>query len=274
MLDFGTFCYLDTQRTGSTFIRAFLKKHAAVPVLHDMLHHPIYPTLRQPERGGALWQLWSRFKPGGKLFFVSARDPVETYLSLYNYGVDGRGGARQHLDGILGKAEVSSLYDGTAQGFYRWLERMLEPECVAMLANPPRGFPCGLLTWRFLHVSLSFPQLLLTNCGSRAAVRRVYRRHKLHGPILRAETLNRDLAKLARGRLRPWLKDAAAAAELEQNPPRENASNRRDKHWRLDMPDHLARKLEEREWFFATELGYSFERPGEARRQRLAIING
>ena len=269
MLDFGPFCYLDTQKTGSTFIRRFLEKHsrlphAAIPAAlsrrHASLraHHPGYEEFS--------W-LRHRLHPRRKLFFVSVRHPLDTYLSIYNYGVDGRGGARRNFAGWFSPtaAELAEIYDGTAAGFCRWLEMMLRPTYPYAVRHWRER--CGILTWRFLRLCVFdvLDRESPPEPRSRVGIRALYRLRKLHGPIIRAETLEQDLARLIRGRLRPWIKDVdAALAELESGPRRENQSNRRDRHWQLDMPAHLRRKLAEREWFFAAELGYSFKWPRTA----------
>ena len=259
MLDFGPFCYLDTQKTGSTFIRRFLKKHSRLPAVLDDVHRPVSRATKGYETFSPTRH---RLHPRRKLFFTSVRDPLETYLSVYNYGADGRGGARRDFAAWFrpGEAELGRIYDGTAAGFTRWLEMTLQPNFPFYTRKWKKL--CGWLTWRFLQTTMFDPwHSAPPDPRTRVGVRLMYHRYKLHGPIIRAETLEDDLARLVRGRLAPWIKDVGAAlAELENGPRRENQSNRRDKRWRLEIPAHLRRKLAEREWFFAAELGYSFRR--------------
>ena len=248
MLDFGKFCYLDVQKSGSTFVREFLTRHLALPLGDSEKHAPL--GIKHP------------CPPEGKLFAISVREPLGTYLSLYHFGMGDAGSVREVLREQLSDGEIAALYDGTQQGFHRWLNFMLAPTASALFGRPPELQPCGLLTWRFLRLALHCCEERLAGCRSAAAISAAWRQHRLHGPVLRNETLNSDLADLVQGQLRPWMKDVdAALAELRAGPARVNASaytgwQKREDAARTALPEALARKLAAQEWFFATELGY------------------
>ena len=252
MLDFGKFCYLDVQKSGSTFVREFLTRHITLPPGYTLKHAPLSMQHPQP--------------PKDKLFIISVREPLDTYLSLYHFGGSDAGGVREVLRESLSEAEITALYDGSREGFYRWLDFMLTPTASALFGRLPELQPCGLLTWRFLRLALHCGEEQLAGCRDAAAISAVWRQNKLHGPVLRNETLNQDLAELVQGALAPWVKDVAAAlaelAELDDHGgKRVNASDyqgwqRRDSASRTELPDELRAKLAQQEWFFAAELGY------------------
>ena len=245
MLDFGKFCYLDPQRSGSTFIRDFLLRHTALPIVGDLRKH-------QPVRKFQIKR--------GKLFFISAREPLDAYKSIYAHGLRELGGVRSRIAEVRGAGFADGLYDDSAAGFHRWLSLMLDPELSPRLFYPPalQSCPCGFLSWRLLRIAIADYLKPLARCRRRESIRRLYRRRKLHGPIIRTETLNRDLSELVRKRLSPYMIDAdAALAELAAEPPPINRSSHRGRHWSAPLPEALRRQLAEREWLYAAELGYN-----------------
>ena len=248
MLDFGKFCYLDPQRSGSTFVRDFLLRHTDLPIVGDLRKH-------QPVR---------RFQvKWGKLFFISVREPLDTYKSIYAHGLREQGGVRHRIAEVKGADFADALYDDaddSATGFHRWLSLMLDPDAAPRLFYPPelQGCPCGFLSWRLLRIGLADYLQPLARCPSPEAVTRLFRRRKLFGPVIRTESLNRDLSELVRKRLSPYMADAdAALAELAAEPPPMNQSSHRGRHWSAPLPEALRHQLAEREWLYATELGYS-----------------
>ena len=118
MDDFGTFCYLDVQKTGSTYVGQFLRECSRIPVLMSDKHATI--------SGNGVGNLFGLIrKPGcysrDTFYFNSVRNPFKYYASLYNYGCDGRGGLYSRFQ----KVKRDDLYDGTREGFYGWLDHLL-----------------------------------------------------------------------------------------------------------------------------------------------------
>ena len=73
MIEFDTYCYLQNHKTGCTFVETFLRRFSAEPVRQYHKHAALAARLK------------------GKFTFVNVRNPVDVYLSLYHYGLDGKG---------------------------------------------------------------------------------------------------------------------------------------------------------------------------------------
>jgi hypothetical protein len=76
VLDLGRVVYLDAQKTGSTFLSDFLSTHSGLEVISFGKHAPITEQQTQRETVSLL---------------ISIRRPGPYYLSLFRYGLDGKG---------------------------------------------------------------------------------------------------------------------------------------------------------------------------------------
>lgn len=232
MLDFGPFCYLDNHKTGSSFVVRFLKQQANIAPVKHKLHNPFrFQSDRDVD----------------KFFFITVREPLDTYRSLYKYGMTGRGmagGNRRERPQLVG------LYDGSEASFHTWLEKMLDPEFADTLPNKyDKGAPSlfGLMTFRFLRLSLKKPFKNMKDWTTSDQVRSGFASNRLPVKVLRNEELNQGLAKLVENELRPYMKDVGAALqELSNAEKRVNATNSENV---LDVSDALKQKVREREWF-------------------------
>ena len=65
MHEFETFVYLDTQKTGSSFISYVLRRHSSEKEVLHSKHQPV----------------GERYDPN-KFYFISVRDPFDQYISL------------------------------------------------------------------------------------------------------------------------------------------------------------------------------------------------
>ena len=213
MHDFGPVCYLDPQKTGSSFVSAFLRRHLALQEVGFDKH----ARINQP----------AQMEPLGKLFFTSLRDPIRQYQSLYAFGVRYPDTPlRQRLMRVC--ANIDTVYDGSAAGFATWMDVVCDAERAPDLARgytPELSGLIGLQSFRFLCLSFYRPQRILQAAKSRDDVIAAYNAHRLHRYILRTEALNDDLAGLIRAALWPYVKDASAAlAELAEDSRRINAA--------------------------------------------------
>jgi Sulfotransferase family len=209
MDDFGDVVYLDVQKTGSTFVSDFLERFLRSSRVNFEKHRPIR-RLSRPE----------------VFLFTSVRDPLRQYLSLYQYGCQGRGAIRQRFR----KHDLNGFYRGPRASFENWLRFLLDPE-NAVLLNPRYGrvFPAlyGLQTFRFLMLSFENPVQKLAQANSLRRLNKIYDRHKIHSAVVRNESLNQDLIDLCAGPLRQFLIDPDAARDfLGSSPVRTNASAR------------------------------------------------
>ena len=79
MDDFGRIIYLDVEKTGSTFISKFLQENMACQRVRKVKHGRIGNDFKKDS-----------------FYFISVRNPLSQYLSLYRYGCGGKGGSTNH----------------------------------------------------------------------------------------------------------------------------------------------------------------------------------
>ncbi|MEJ8570219.1 hypothetical protein [Microbaculum marinum] len=245
MHDFGEFCYLDLQKTGSSFVSDFLRRHVRLPELHFRKHKPYRPRkLGGGDRG---------------LMFISVRDPLDQYLSLYFHGVGGKGGLRNRLGRTL-PDHASGLYSGSPAAFEDWVRFVLAPENAMYIGADYEKAPAriiGLQTFRFVRLAVRRPDRNLARIGRREDLNLVYETASLPFVVLRTESLNCDLAQLCRGRLAPFLiEPELAVRELLEGGTPVNASDRPDREQRLAISDDVRRLVQDREWFLLERFGY------------------
>lgn len=192
MLEFETVCYLENQKTGSTFVEAFLRQHLDEPLLRYAKHKP------------------ARIRKAGKFYFTNVRDPLDLYMSLFNYGLDGYGR-------VLERAKIVGRHDFYAEGiagFDRWLAFVLSPAFAPVLPKyQPRAGEFGLATWRLKR---------LTHFNFRREAPAI-------DAVLRYEALRADLKAVAEAHLSHALRDPAAALAWIEDYRPVNASTRRDR---------------------------------------------
>ena len=105
MIEFESFCFLQNHKTGCTLVETFLRAHCSEDIVRYEKHWA--PPARRP----------------GKFHFVGVREPLDTYLSLFNYGLDGRGEIFLRLNA----AGLGALYAAGIDGFAEWLRHILDP---------------------------------------------------------------------------------------------------------------------------------------------------
>ena len=243
MREFETFVYLDMQKTGSTFITTFLKQNT----LEKLLRHDRHVGMPSDcDRS--------------KLYFISVRNPLDQYTSLYSFGCQSLGQLHLKLD----RRGRGSLYNGTWSGFESWLDFVLDPENARLLGD---GYGrkrsgraselVGLQSYRVLLLALPGAKELLHDCDSVAAIESVYDQHKLPEHVIRTETLRPDLKELVLVKLTDRFPDVAAALHQIDTMEPVNASKRIDQFDATPkLSAALQRRLEEREWLLHKYFGY------------------
>jgi hypothetical protein len=234
---FPGFVYLDVQKTGSNFVLEFLDRHARDQPVELRRHKPV--DSRDP----------------GTFYFITCREPLEQYLSLYSFGCMGHGGFRRR--------QGPDMYDGTASGFSAWLRHMLDGRARDTGTELRRYIKSGMepyvgfQTFRFLYLSFASPLSVFASCRSAEDVREAFRTQRLWDRVIRNEELAGGLAELVRGELAPHIKDADAALGWLAAGERFNASERVDKSEWFTIDEGDLRLIQEREWFFFEALGYT-----------------
>ncbi len=205
MHDFQHLVYLDLQKTGSTFVSRFLNETCRLNCIRESKHA----------------RVTGEYRPDA-YYFITIRNPLKQYESLYRYGLDGKGGLYQRIV----KNGRGDIYKDGARGFQVWLEFMLDPANAkyfgedydavlngwvrrSNLCKAFRGFfrgddyysgpglrDCGFLSFRFLMLSLRSPLRTLSRCDDRDFAAYVRGEQIFHRAICQ-EQLNDGLRELA-----------------------------------------------------------------------------
>jgi hypothetical protein len=240
MLEYETFTYLDVQKTGSTFICYLLQHFCSEKEMNFRKHGNV-----------------ARHDPN-KFYFISVRDPLDQYMSLYSHGCGGKG----NLYHKLRKQGVDDLYNSSNRGFRRWLRFVLDPKNAALLDatyGSTELLPnlIGFQTYRYLELAMRESTETLAGCQTQDDIRKAYNEKKIVDDTVRNERLNADLERLIKGRLRSSFSDAKAALKFVKEGPRLNASDRIDKFMEDDLVGKKGKKLvREREWLLHELFGY------------------
>jgi hypothetical protein len=244
MHEFQTFVYLGVQKTGTTFISAMLDQFSKEPQVRRDIHRPMEPDYDD-----------------SKFYFITVRDPIDAYLSLYSYGSEELGNMRNKLER---KGADTDFYDGTMDGFKKWLAFVLKPKnaeimdrLYARLADGEIAKLIGLQSYRYLRLAVPDPVTTLGACRTEDDIRAVYKAKKLPRYIVRYEHFVPDLIALVRGPLAYAIKDVDAAVKFIETAPPINTSNRVDSfEEEIKLGRRLTRQYLEREWFLHEEFGY------------------
>lgn len=237
---FHSLAYLDVEKSGSTFISRFLRDFLDDDEVSFRKHVPLEDR-----------------PPAHRVHVISVRDPLDTYLSLYSYGCQGRGG----LSGTLREAGLGHLYDTTADGFDRWLDVVLDPAYAHALN--PRSYArsgvaehIGLLSFRVARLSGPRPLRWMREVTSTQGFVDAYRRHSVVDVVLRNESLTEDLTALVHREDLAWRPSREAALEALGAQRRLNTSERLDSRAAFEVPADARRRVVARERLLTDVFGY------------------
>ncbi|HEY5049172.1 MAG TPA: sulfotransferase family 2 domain-containing protein [Rhizomicrobium sp.] len=243
MYEFDTFAFLDVQKTGSTFIISVLKKFCTEK------------TIRKEKHAG----FESDFDPD-KFYFISVRNPIDQYLSLYSYGCSSKGKLFLRMQ----KNDLSHFYDKTWNGFSAWLDFMLDSENAPLLKGVYGGGNLGgiarlvgLQSYRVLALAVPDTQTAFAGAATSSDVWTTFQSKNIANYTVKNETLRADLSELLRTRLKNSMSDLDAALDFIASADSRNMSERVDRS--EDFPPLDARQLrmvEEREWLLYRAFGY------------------
>jgi Sulfotransferase family len=243
MHEFETFVYIDVQKTGSTFISQMLERFCSEKEVRFRKHG----------------RAQRKYDPS-KFYFISVRDPLDQYLSLYSHGCGGNGGLYHRLNN-MGHGE---LYDSSWDGFRRWLKFVLREDNAAILddnygvdGHGAVSRLIGFQTYRFLEMALLDASETLEACKTQDDLRKAYAEKKMASHVIRYENFRADIEELLTTKLRGSIKDLDGALKFVREAGKVNASDRVDAF--VDNPKigpKNRRLLNEREWFLHEEFGY------------------
>jgi hypothetical protein len=191
VIEYKNFIYLDVYKTGSTHIEHLLKLITTEPEIRKNRHAPL--TKVHPIRGKS-----------GKFVFATVRNPWDWYVSMWSYGHTKENPLFNHIKEAVSEAEFKALYDvnSPTTSFPLWLRSIHDPGFLARILKghrlPKSGLAnfMGFYTYRFMRVTLPYPELLLRQPFIRSLDGAIAMQKRLHqyDVILKSETLDDDFA--------------------------------------------------------------------------------
>ncbi len=229
MIDFGKIVYLDVQKTGSSTVMRFLKECTTLPELARHRHAP-----------AKAYRL-------DTFYFTSVREPILQYISLFQYGLQGKGGMVQRFK----DAGMADYYQPSTAAFERWLGFMIAPENAGFFGTRYRNtLPhlVGLQSYRFLALSFIKPGPTLRGVNTKAELRALYARKKLHSHVIKTETLNQDLENLLDSEVGTFFKPREQVVSYLQNSKRAKKSRAVAGFQPAHISPDLISEMKKREW--------------------------
>ena len=243
MQEFENVAYFDLQKTGSTTIKKALRAILDEPLLYRSVHDG-------PRED------YDPSKPS----FVSIREPVSLYISLFNFATMERMGG---LYNRMRRSGQEGFYEPSVKAFERWVEFVLDPENADSLnkeyaRHAPRA-AIGLLSFRLLLVSMpnAHETMESNRFSDRDAIRALFGRRVWRDHV-RIENLGGDFfAFLKRNEARLKLKEPLPdEADFIARLPRRNASGKIAGLSRESVSAALMQRVREREWLLYEAFGY------------------
>lgn len=240
MYEFPGFVYLDPEKTGSTFIFQLLSKYCVDEGIKRDHHQPMPADCDR-----------------SKFYFISIRDPLDAYISLYSFGCASRGRMRMRYE----REELGHVYDGSTNGFNEWLKYALRANRADVVATDYASSSVAQLlgpqSYRYLRLAIPGSRGRLGECTTRDEIRAFYEKEKLPDFTVRYETFTEDLTRLVRGPLNRWIDDVEEAVDFVKTGRPLNASKRIDEaNGDFAVRPKLMERLRDREWFLHELFGY------------------
>jgi len=230
MIDFGKIVYLDVQKTGSSFVGRFLRECTELPELGRHRHAPA--TARRADA----------------FYFTTVRNPLAQYISLFQYGLQGRGGMVQRFRA----AGMVDYYQPSTAAFERWLGFMIAPENAGFFGVRYRNtlpHMVGLQSYRFLALSFIKPGPTLRTAKTKGDLRALYARKKLHSRVIKTESLNQGLENLMDSEVGTFFKPREQVVSYLQNAKRAKKSAAVAGFQPANISPDLINEVKRREWF-------------------------
>lgn len=239
MISYGNVLYGDMPKTASSYIIDFL---------NDNLRSPRDPHSKRHGKVAAI-------RPAFNFCFVSVREPISQYISLYRYGCDGKGGLHGHLK-AAGLAK--HYYTGDIQGFETWMEFMLSAASAKTLDAryadmTPRLY--GFMTFRYLLLAVPAPVRTLRKVANKDELRAALNEHTFVNAHVKTERLRDDMLSLCEGGMKPFMREDADPAAWLNRDKKKNKSKAPTFSVKDVAPKTLDR-IREKEWFLYEALGY------------------
>jgi len=248
MREYENLAYIDLQKTGSGTI----KKVLAAVLDEELVRKNLRGVLDDFDRS--------------KTCFVSVREPLSLYISLFNFGV---GSQRGGFYRALGRRGRDDLLVATREGFERWLDFVLDPQNAATVHPEYGNGPCdaiGLLSFRLLSRSVpkALPRMRKEKFQEPDQLRELLQK-ALFNDYVRLENIGGDLfALFERNSSRIQLRRPLTTAEaLMADIPFVNSSVKISDLKPDTVSAALRKRVREREWLFYETFGYDKDPKGQ-----------
>lgn len=175
MHDFGKIVYLDLQKTGSNFVSQFLRAACIHPERGLQKHSWVDADYREDS-----------------IYFITVRQPVMLYSSLYRFGLDQRGGVYVNLR-VAGMLSVYSSFE-------TFTDFLLDPaNAVFLHPHYDRRIAeeMGFMSFRFLLLNLQAPVGRIGRCVEQGQPLSSLMQQSIINHVLKNESLNFDLLRLS-----------------------------------------------------------------------------
>jgi len=243
MQEFETFTYLDVPKTGSTFICDMLKTYSSEKEVKRERHCGV--DTRHKER----------------FYFISVRNPLDQYISLFSYGCQGYGGMVRRF----ANRGFDHLYDNSWDAFKYWLEFVLDPENANMLDRDceqlePLGCLVGYQSLCVLLLSFAKAKKKLSKRAksNKEEIRTLFANKNISRFTIRYEHLVADLIELVSGRIPNSISNVEGAVRHIRAGKPSNASDRIDRYYvDIALSGKLRNVLMDREWLLYENFGYA-----------------
>ena len=216
MHDYGPLVYLDLQKTGSSYVSRFLRFSCLLNEKKFEKHACIREDFNEDTS-----------------YFITVRNPLTLYSSLYRYGLDRRGGVFNRLR----KRGLESTY----KSFERFFEFCFSPKNAESLGsgyNKKIAKQIGFVSFRYLRLSLQYPNKKINAQLNKGKALVDLKSDFITSHIFKNDVLNDELLRLST-ELYPQYFDVDKATDFLNSKPRVNASRTQHKDLSLDSSELL-----------------------------------
>jgi hypothetical protein len=246
MIEFQNIAFMDFQKAATSSIAAFLRSNLDEKEIKKKVAGAHGPA----EKG----------HDTSKLHFISTRNPVSTYISLFGHGCSKLGGMYKGFK----KRGLDHLYVPTPAGFERWLEFMMEPKNAEVIkkkyAKIGLSHVCGPLTYRLMMLSIIDPLTAMKDCDStsRDGIVRFFDENRIYSYYIRTEDLANDLFTVLTScsdcvKLKHPL---TTPEDLRARIPRKNVGAKIEGLTGDAVSEELRARVREYEWLIYQTFGY------------------
>ena len=202
MHDFGNLVYLDLHKTGSSYVSEFLRHSCLLREKKLVKHDWIREDFRKEAK-----------------YFITVRNPINIYSSLYRYGLDRRGLVYNSL-------KVHNLLDNYAS-FDNFVKIILDKKYAKLLGygyNEKISEEIGFISFRYMKLSLQYPMKKISDSIRAGSPLIKLKSQFITSYILKNEILNEELLKLST-KIFPDYFDVIKVNNFLSSAPRINASS-------------------------------------------------